>query len=67
MEEKDPVKEYIREILQTMEGRVGDGIVFAALLMSAIAIKKKMYRVSVGFFILALGMVLVRFTIGLLF
>ena len=67
MNESDPVKDYINYIFQTLDGRFGDGIVFVALIFMVLAIRKKMFRVSVGFFILALGMVLIRFTLGVLF
>ena len=67
MNQSDPVKEFIHDVLAKLEGHVGDAVVIISLILMALAVRKKMYRVSIGFFILALGMVLIRFSINLLF
>jgi hypothetical protein len=66
-EDQDYIMLTVLSVLDAVEGRIGDYFIFVVLGLCLFAIYKKMYRMSVGFFILALGTVIIRVLIGSLF
>ena len=66
-ENQDPIKELIIGALNLVQGRWGDIFIIAVLCLCALAAYKRAYRMSVGFFVLAIGTVLIRVLITSMF
>jgi len=65
--EQDQIKEFIVSVFNAVLGKGGDYFIFFILGLCAFTLYRKLYKMSVGFFILALGTVIVRMLIGGLF
>lgn len=66
-EEQDYIMGAVLVVLDAIAGRPGDYFIFVVLGLCLLAIYKKMFRMAVGFFILAIGTVIIRVLITSLF
>lgn len=65
--EPDQIKDFVVSALTTVQGKGGDYFIFLILGLCLVALYRKLYKMAVGFFILALGTVIVRMLISGLF
>ena len=63
----DPVKDSITNILRSFQGRVGDGIVIAAIAGLLVAVFRRAFKTALGCLVLIGGIVILRISIAVLF
>ena len=63
----DPIINFITSSFELFLGKPGDVFIIFCLILMVYLIWRKLYKMSAGFFVLALGTVILRVFVGILF